>query len=180
MMKIYRKSEWMRAALEGGAIVTLRKPTTPEWVDAVAETPQIDAVVLATIAAVRGTLTQAMDLRIPGKEIEALSRWLARWTLDVVGVETEGEDSPAAPLVWAQIDQAAREALWAEVSIGDLTNLWACIKLGMRGGDALDAARKVALLEAGIDVTAVSPAPTMTAPQIQPTKKHKKSKKHRG
>ena len=175
MKKMYRKSEWMRAALEDGALVTLRKPTTPEWVDAVAETPQIDAVVLATIAAVRGTLTQPMDLRIPGKEIEALSRWLARWTLDVVGVEIEGEQ-----LAWSALETGEQEALWAEVSIGDLTNLWACVKLGMRGGDALEAARKVGMLEAGLDVTAVSPAPApapMTAPQIQPTKKTKKHKK---
>lgn len=147
-MKLYRKTEWMRALLEGGALVSLRKPTTPEWVDAVAQTPRIDAVVLATIQAVRGRLVGPVDLRIPGAEIEALATWFARWTLDLTGIEAEDE-----AIAWVSLDEASRAALWAEVGIGDLTHLYSCIKMGMRGGDSLELGRKVALMQHGLDLS---------------------------
>jgi hypothetical protein len=176
--KVYRKKEWMRAALAGGAFASLRKPTTPEWVDAVAQTPQIDAVILTVIAAVRGKLQGAHDLRIPGTEIEALARWLARWTLDLVGVEIEGEQGEEpCPLVWAELTEAERVAFWEEAGIDDLTQLWACLKIGRRGDDALDAARIMAISSAGLDIT---PAPAAApAPEVK-KKSRSRKKKNRG
>lgn len=173
MHKVYRKKEWMRAALNGGAFVSLRKPTTPEWVDAVAQTPQIDVVILTVIAAVRGKLTGPADLRIPGAEIEALARWLARWTLDLTGVEVESEEGQEpSPLVWSALDETERAAFWEEVGIDDLTQLWACLKLGRRGDDALDAARTIAMSSAGLDITpAAAPAP---APVVKKKSRDKK------
>lgn len=179
MHKVYRKKEWMRAALRGGAFVSLRKPTTPEWVDAVAQTPQIDAVVLTVIAAVRGKLQGAHDLRIPGSEIEALARWMARWTLDLTGVEVEGDEGQEpTPLVWSALDEAERTAFWEEIGIDDLTHLWACLKIGRRD-DGLEAARTIAMSSAGIDITAAA-APAPAGPAVKKKSHNKKKKGRRG
>lgn len=145
-LKFYGKSEWLTARIgqDAACLVRLRKPTTPEWVDAVNALPKIDAAVLATIAAVRGTLTGPVDLTIPGAEIATLARCLASWTLDLVGAEGADE----TPLIWSALDDEARRELWEAVGIDDLTHLWSCLKLAqMQGGKHLDAARVVAMAE---------------------------------
>jgi hypothetical protein len=141
-LKLYRKSEWLTLRLHGEALARLRKPTTPEWVDAVGALPKIDLAVVATVAAVRGTLTGPVDLTIPGAEIEALARWLARWTLDLAGAE----DEEGGKIMWAELDERERAELWEAVPIDDLTHAWSCLRLAqMDNGRHLDAARKVAM-----------------------------------
>lgn len=161
-MKIYRKSEWLTLRLHGEALARLRKPTTPEWVDAVNALPKIDAAILATVAAVRGTLTGPVDLVIPGSEIEALARWMARWTLDLVGVE----DEAGAALVWGELDERERAALWEAVPLDDLTHAWSCLRLAqMDNGAHLDAARKVGMTGAQKPKKATKKTPAPDAPQ---------------
>lgn len=166
-LKIYRKSEWLTLRLHGEALARLRKPTTPEWVDAVNALPKIDAAILATVAAVRGTLTGPVDVVIPGSEIEALARWLARWTLDLVGVE----DEAGAALVWGELDQDGRAELWEAVPLDDLTHAWSCLKLAQyQSGKHLDAARKVALSSEQTPTPAAPAAPKKTSRARAPRK----------
>lgn len=170
-MKIYRKSEWLTLRLHGDALARLRKPTTPEWVDAVNALPKIDAAILATVAAVRGTLTGPVDLVIPGSEIEALARWMARWTLDLVGVE----DEAGAALVWGELDERERTSLWESVCMDDLAHAWSCLRLAqMDNGKHLDAARKVAM--AGLLPPEPAPAAQETAPVPVPVQEDAPSK----
>lgn len=161
-MKFYRKAEWLTLRLHGDALARLRKPTTPEWIDAIGQMPKIDAAIYATIAAVRGTLAGPVDLTIPGAELEALARWLARWTLDLVGVETEGGEA----IAWASLDEEARAAFWEEAALDDLTHAWSCLRLAQyQNGKHLDAARTVAITPAD------APAPLPAAAPVEPPKK---------
>lgn len=170
-MKFYRKDEWLTLRLHGEALARLRKPTTPEWVDAVGQMPKIDAAIHATIAAVRGTLAGPVDMTIPGAELEALARWLARWTIDLVGVETGGGEA----IAWSSLDEEARAAFWEEAALDDLTHAWSCLRLAQfQNGKHLDAARSVAITPA--DAPAPLPAEPPASAGKKPARKRKPSR----
>lgn len=155
-LKIYRKTAWITVQLTGAALVQLRQPSSPEWLELVRKVGGLDAAVTATAAAARGTLTQSVTIDIAGAEIEALCEALCRWTLDLVGVESDGE-----AVVWRDLDEAGRRALWEAVPLGDLTHAYACAKFGLaKGGAHLELARKIALLTE----VPVTPATEPTAP----------------
>lgn len=176
MHKIYRKKTWLEARIgaDGAAVATLRCPTTPEWVDAAAQLPLVDAAVIATVAAERGEIKEALNITIPGAEVAALARWLARWTLDMSGVEIDDE-----PISWADLSEAERAAIWESFGMDDMTLLWMCVKAGRRGDGGLRAAQTMA--RAGlVGIKQVTEPPEVSTPTKAAPRKRTRSKKTAG